>query len=135
MRRSFAGLCLVLLGAAACGGRSREPETGKQGVAGSSGADACAAGKQTYQQKRSDVLQTAAASGCKQDAECGLLYESNACRAGCGVPLPVSAVDAAAAQLSEVASAICSSCPPMPIPPCVPPGQLKCVEGRCSEGP
>jgi len=135
MTASFAGLCLVLLAAVACGGRSREAETGPSGAAGTSEADACAEGKQTYQQKRSEVLQAGARNGCQQDADCGSLYESNACVAGCGLPFPASGVDATATQLHELASAVCASCPPIPIPPCVPPAPLKCVAGQCRDEP
>lgn len=125
---------MVALAVVACGGRPPRAETGSNGAAGNTSADACTAGKQTYQRKRAEALH-AAASGCERDTDCGLLYESNACLAGCGTPLLATAAEATAKQLSDVASNLCSSCSPMPIPPCAPPAPLKCVAGRCSEAP
>lgn len=136
MRQACAGLFLVTLAAlAACGGRSREAETGQSGAAGTSGTDACASGKQTYQEKRSEVLEPAAASGCSQDTDCASFYEDNACVARCDAPFPAKAIEAATVRLRQLANAECGSCPPILTPPCAPPGPLKCVEGRCTEGP
>jgi hypothetical protein len=131
MRLSCSGFWLVLLSAAtACGGRSREPETGSAGGA----RDACSAGKDAYQHKREQVLQSAASSGCKQDADCGSLWESNACVSTCGSPLPLARVDAATTELNALAKDACATCAAIPVPPCVPPGPLKCEQGQCREG-
>jgi hypothetical protein len=133
MRLSCSGFWLILLSAAtACGGRSREPETGS---AGGGARDACSTGKDAYQHEREQILQRAASSGCKQDADCGSLWESNACVSTCGSPLPLASVDAATAELNAMAKNVCATCPAIPVPPCVPPGPLKCVQGQCAEGP
>jgi hypothetical protein len=133
MRLSCSGFWLILLSAvAACGGRSRDPETGS-GFGGS--RDACSAGKDAYHHKREQVLQIAASSGCKQDADCGLLWETNACASTCGSPVPLASIDAATEKLFAMAKDACATCPPIPVPPCVPPGPLRCVQGQCTEGP
>jgi hypothetical protein len=135
MRLSFSSLAFALLLLAGCGGRSREPETGQSGAAGGNGTAACASGKDGYQHKREQVLQTARASGCKEDADCGTLWESNACVSTCGSAVPRASIDAASAELLDWAKGACATCPPIPVPPCAPPGPLRCVQGQCAEGP
>ena len=120
--------------ATACGGQSRGPETGQSGASGDPSGDACGSGKDAYQQKRTQVWQLLSASGCSTDADCGKLWETNACVSTCGTPAPAAGVDAATEELNAFAKNACSSCAPIPVPPCVPPGALKCVQGQCSEG-
>jgi hypothetical protein len=131
MRRLFAGLLLALGLATACGGRSREAEMGQSGAAGSSGADACTAGKDTYKRERDELVTTS--NGCQKDADCGTLWETNACVSTCGTPVPAAIVDSLTELLRTSASRNCSSCPPIFDPPCTPPRPLKCIQGRCSE--
>jgi hypothetical protein len=126
MRRE-AGLCGVLLGlAAACAGGAREPEAGA--------GDACAAGKTDYAERRQQVLERLAASGCKVDTDCGVLWESNGCVNTCGVTVPNAGMEAAGQELQSYARTSCGSCPPIPTPPCAPPGPVVCQAGRCAQG-
>lgn len=136
MRLSGAGLLCAALGlAAACGGRSREPETGQTGAAGSAGgtagADACERGRASYRRQQSELVATT--NSCEQDSDCGTLWEANACVSTCGTPIQKSIIDSLSEQLRELAALNCSSCPPIPTPPCVPPGPLQCIEKRCRE--
>lgn len=122
---------MVVLGlASACGGQSRDTETGQSGAAGGTG-DACDSGKAAYQQKRAQVVQKLSASGCKADADCGKLWETNACVSTCGVAAPAAGVDAATQELNAFAKDSCSSCAPIPVPPCVPPRPVQCIQGQC----
>jgi hypothetical protein len=128
------GWVLALGLVAACGGQSaRQPETGASSTAGGTDANACEAGKQKYLAQREQVLQKASASGCQTDADCGTLWEVNACISNCGTITSKTGIDAAAAELNTLAQSVCSSCAPIPIPPCVPPGETKCVQGQCAE--
>lgn len=120
--------------ATACGGQSREPETGQSGVAGGTGSGACGAGKDAYQQKRTQVLQMLSSSGCATDADCGKLWETNACVSTCGVVAPAAGIEAATKELNAFAADSCSSCAPIPVPPCTPPQPIKCIQGQCAEG-
>ena len=125
---------LVLVLVTACGGQaSREPETGQTNATGGNDANACEAGKQKYLAHREQVLQKASASGCQTDADCGTLSEVNACVSTCGTITSKAGIDAATSELNGFAQNACGSCPPIPIPPCVPPGATKCVQGQCAE--
>ena len=119
--------------ATACGGQSRGPETGQSGAAGGSAGDACASGKDAYQQKRAQVLQKLSSSGCTTDADCGTLWETNACVSTCGVAASAAGVDAATQELNAFAKDSCGSCAPIPVPPCTPPQPIKCIQGQCGE--
>ena len=134
MMLSRAKMWVVVVGlTAACGGQSRTPETGPSG--GASGpSDACSSGKDAYQQKRAQVLQQVSSSGCAVDADCGKLWETNACVSTCGVPAPAVGVDAATQALNAFARDSCGSCAPIPVPPCVPPQPIKCIQSQCVEG-
>ncbi|HEX2873826.1 MAG TPA: hypothetical protein VHP33_21370 [Polyangiaceae bacterium] len=133
MKRMLArGWVLALVLATACGGQSsREPQSGD--INDNTDVNACEAGKQKYLAQREQVLQKASASGCQTDADCGTLWEVNACVSTCGTITSKAGIDAAAAELNTLAGSVCSSCPPIPIPPCVPPGATKCVQGQCAE--
>jgi hypothetical protein len=135
MKRLLARGWVLALGlATACGGQSaREPETGASPASGGTDAKACEAGKQKYLAQREQVLHKASASGCQTDADCGTLSEVNACVSTCGTITSKAGIDAAAAELNALAEGVCSSCSPIPIPPCVPPGATKCVQGQCTE--
>jgi hypothetical protein len=123
---------LFLSVATACGGQSsRKPQSGDAN--GGSDTNACESGKQKYSAQREQVLQKAAASGCQTDADCGTLSEVNACVSTCGTITSKAGIDAAAAELNALAESACSSCPPIPIPPCTPPGATKCLQGQCTE--
>lgn len=125
---------LALVLATACGGQSsREPETGGGKANNGGDTSACEAGKQKYVAQREQVLQKASASGCQTDADCGTLAEVNACVSTCGTITSKAGIDAAAQELSAFAQSACSSCAPIPIPPCAPPGATKCVQGQCAE--
>jgi len=125
----------LLLGlATACGGQSsREPETGSGNAAGGADANACESGKQRYLGQRKQALEILAASGCQTDADCGTLSESNACVVTCGTITSKARIEAAARELTTFAENACGSCPPIPIPPCAPPGVAKCVQNQCVE--
>ena len=128
------GSVLLLVLATACGGRSsREPETGATNANGGNDATACESGKQKYLAQREQVLQKASASGCQTDADCGTLSEVNACVSTCGAITSKAGIDAAAQELNALAQSACSSCAPIPIPPCAPPGATKCVQGQCAD--
>lgn len=133
MKRTLADGWVVLLGlATACGGQpSREPQTGDAN--GGTDAKACEAGKQKYLAQREQLLKKTAASGCQTDLDCGTLSEVNACVSTCGTITPKAGIDAATAELNDLAQSVCNSCAPIPVPPCVPPGATKCVEGQCTE--
>jgi hypothetical protein len=134
MRLSRAVLWVAMVGlAAACGGQSREAETGSHGAAGGRDA-ACEVGEVAYQQKRAQVLQSLSSRGCTTDTDCGSLWETNACVSTCGVAAPAAGVDAAAQELDAFAQDRCHTCAPIPVPPCVPPQAIQCVEGRCEGG-
>src|SRR5436189_1211753 len=96
------GVAVVGL-AVACGGQSREAETGASGAAGGTHTDACGAGKAAYQQKRGQVLQSLSSRGCTTDTDCGSLWETNACVSTCGVSAPAVGVDAATQELNAFA--------------------------------
>ena len=124
----------TLAWAIACGGRaSPDPETGQSGAVGGHVADACAAGKEAYQQKRAQELQQLASIACSSDADCDRLWETNACVSTCGVAAPVTGMDAAGKRLSSFAELACAQCAPIPVPPCVPPSPIQCVQGQCNE--
>jgi hypothetical protein len=125
---------VAVVGLAACGGQSRDAGTGSSDAARGKRADACDAGKTAYQQKRAQVLQSLSSRGCTTDTDCGSLWETNACVSTCGVAAPAAGVDAAAQELNAFAKDRCHSCAPIPVPPCVPPQPIQCVEGRCEGG-
>ena len=118
---------------AACGGHSREPETGQSGAGGGTASDACGSGKDAYQQKRTQLLQKVTSSGCVTDSDCDTLWETNACVSTCGVAAPAAGIDAATQELNAFAKDTCSSCAPIPVPPCTPPQPIKCIQGLCGE--
>lgn len=127
-------MVLGLVLATACGGQSsRETHTGASNASGATDTDACEAGKQKYQQQRTQVLQKASASGCQTDQDCDTLWEVNACVSTCGTVTSKAGIEAAAAELNTLAQSVCTSCAPIPVPPCVPPGATKCIEGQCTE--
>jgi hypothetical protein len=123
------GLVVLLALSAACGGRAREPEPGA-----ARDGDACVTGKQKYHDERQALLDKLAASGCKVDADCGVFWENNACVSTCGVVVPSVGMAAASTELQNSAAELCSSCAPIPVPPCVPPQPVSCKQGQCSGG-
>lgn len=126
---------VVALGlATACGGQSRAPETRPNAASGAPSSDACTSGKDAYQQKRTEVLQRISSSGCGADTDCGSLWETNACVSTCGVAAPAAGIDAATQELNALAKQSCGTCAPIPVPPCVPPQPIKCIQGQCAEG-
>ncbi len=121
---------LVVVGVGAglvlgCGGNQTSS------AAGGAGADACGAGKTAYQKHREELLAKVSQTVCKLDADCAVLWENNACVSTCGTAAPASAIDGATAELNDFAKKNCSSCGPIPVPPCVPPQPLACQQGRC----
>jgi hypothetical protein len=95
--------------------------------------DYCTAVHAQYDQQRDLLLEKYSSVGCKFDSDCGVLYESNACKNTCGqTPLPIELIDDAVQNLDGIAREICAKCPPPPIPPCVPPPAPRCVMNRCS---
>jgi hypothetical protein len=101
-------------------------------AAGGAGADQCGAGKTAYQKHRDELLAKALQTACTADADCAVLWETNACVSTCGTPAPASAIDGTTADLSAFAKKNCNFCAPIPIPPCVPPAPLTCQQGRCA---
>ena len=126
MHFSLAPLVTCLVLAVACGGQSRTNDGDS-----ASGGDACKTGKSKYVDKRAELVKAAEKSGCQTDADCGVLQENNACVVGCGTPLPKASIEQLHGELESIAKAECGSCPPLPIPPCVPPGPLTCQQGAC----
>ena len=80
-----------------------------------------------------ELLAKLSQSACSADTDCAVLWETNACVSTCGTPAPVSAIDSATADLSDFAKKSCSSCGPIPIPPCAPPAPVTCQQGRCGQ--
>jgi hypothetical protein len=107
---------------------AKEPSDGSLG---SEGGDACKAGKATYHDRRAALLKQAETTTCSVDADCGILNESNRCVVTCGTPLPAAAVSEIQPKLDPLATEQCGTCPPLPIPPCAPPGPLTCQQGQC----
>jgi hypothetical protein len=126
--RTVASLGLLAGSMLACGGN----QTSR--VGGDAGAEACDAGKTAYQKHRQALLAKLAQTTCAVDADCGVLWEANACAASCGTAAPAGAIDGATAELNDFANKNCGSCQPIPIPPCAPPGPLTCQQGRCGGG-
>jgi hypothetical protein len=118
----------VSFSALGCGGQAREPS---DAPLGSEGGGACKDGKSAYQAQRADWVKQAEAATCSADSDCGILNESNRCVVTCGTPLPLSAVSELQSKLDTLAGEQCGTCPPLPIPPCAPPGALRCEQGKC----
>ena len=130
MRLSFIAVCSTWLLCVACGGQSR-PAGASEGAGGAAEGDACKSGKAKYAGKRAELVKAAEKAGCQTDADCGVLQENNACVVGCGTPLPALGIEQLHGELESIAEAECGSCPPLPIPPCAPPGPLTCQQGAC----
>jgi hypothetical protein len=122
-------VAVVGLGAAACGGQSRDPATEARRAADHT----CSVGKAVYHHKRALVLQRLSSIGCKTDTDCDALWETNACTSTCGVAAPVAGIDVAARELKASAEEYCLDCAPIPVPPCTPPQPIQCIQGQCTE--
>jgi|SRR5579859_2792306 len=71
--------------------------------------------------------------GCQTAADCSVVYESNRCISSCGTAIPRTIADSYTQNLRSFADMTCTSCPPMPPPPCPAPF-LYCIMNRCTLG-
>ncbi len=84
-----------------------------------------------YQFIRDVLLEKYASANCSDASDCTVYYESNACAAGCGIPVAASIVGSLESNLLDAAASICSpDCTP-PIPPCVQVPAPECIDHRC----
>ena len=97
-------------------------------------SQACNAAMAQYQGERQAYLSKYGEAPCKQDTDCGLVFESNACVSTCGVALPVSTASFYANNLIPAAMTCDASCPPLPPPPCARLNAV-CSNGMCTALP
>ena len=67
--------------------------------------------------------------------DCETVWLSTSCAQSCSDVVGIGGVDAFAAAVDEAENGICAdhpSCRP-PVPPCVPPAPVVCVDGACVE--
>jgi len=91
--------------------------------------DACAQGREAYDQMRRQLLDKYGSGSCKNSAECGLASEDNACARNCDVALPTNTINNYLSNLDNQAKS-CKTC--------APPAQIECdaqaaacVNGKC----
>lgn len=99
------------------------------------GPNNCDEQRRGYFGFRDQVVEKYNSLGCMQDADCAIVYESNACGSSCGTPMPWFYEKDFIVALDSYASANCASCPPVPIQPCPAPPPVACVNARCQYRP
>ena len=95
----------------------------------------------TCEQVAQEVHQTltdvaAAHRTCSVVEDCEVVWLSVTCSQSCSDIVGIGGVAAFEAALDDAENGICAdypSCEP-PVPPCVPPGPVDCVNGVCVEG-
>ncbi|HVU53309.1 MAG TPA: hypothetical protein VHL80_21640 [Polyangia bacterium] len=97
-------------------------------------SQACNTAQTSYSRDRQAYLEKYGSTSCKQDADCTLVFESNACVANCGEALPAASAGFFQSNIAPDAMACDASCPPLALPPCVPQVAV-CSNGRCATVP
>ena len=93
---------------------------------------ACMKGQAAYAMDR-DAIGAKTSYGCNRDSECRVVEPTNACEPGCGaLPVLVGSAEYLLGSLEYSAEQYCSTCPPVDVPPCVPPAAVHCVGGQCA---
>jgi hypothetical protein len=97
-------------------------------------SQACNTAQAQYSTNRQALLEKYGEPACKQDSDCRLVYEGNACVSNCGEALPVVTAGSFEMNISSEAAACDAACPPIPKPPCVQQVAV-CSNGMCTAVP
>jgi hypothetical protein len=106
-------------------------------LAASCGDDGDCEALQRQAFNRFDEVIQASQGACTKDSDCTIIGHSSACHDSCSRVVLASSLETLSAtrtainerQCREFAMAKCS----LEIPPCVPPGNVVCLDGMCSE--
>jgi hypothetical protein len=94
--------------------------------------DSCAEQRKYYEGFKSELLMKYSSPGCMVNQDCTIWWEKNQCAVGCGIALPLSAVNNLDSNLQSYAQQNCSPMCPMAVPPCDPSGSTPvCIQGLC----
>jgi len=94
-------------------------------------SQACNSAQSQYVGNRQALLEKYGEASCKQDSDCRLIFETNACVSNCGEALPASTANNFVTNMAGLAMACNQSCPPIATPPCAPQVAV-CSNGRCT---
>jgi hypothetical protein len=90
----------------------------------------CDAGKMVYAAARAQMLEKYS-QGCSSDSQCVTMTVANACESCQPVALSSSVAMFFSSNTSSDAKQDCVACPPIAIPPCVPPPPPVCINNVC----
>jgi hypothetical protein len=90
----------------------------------------CDDGKRRYQAQREQLIAVYSGASCEING-CTTAYESNLCVQTCGISMSSSWAEAYIDKLKSFAESACSTCPPIPAPPCAFPGTPICTAMGC----
>jgi hypothetical protein len=76
------------------------------------------------------MIEKYSSANCKSDDECTIVVEIDRCAADCGTALALTVAHNLTSNLGNFADENCSTCPPVPIPPC-PAIRATCAAGLC----
>ena len=80
----------------------------------------CDDGKRRYQALREQLIAVYSSASCEMNG-CATVYESNLCVQTCGIPMSSNWAEVYVDKLKSFAESACSTCPPIPAPPCASP--------------
>jgi hypothetical protein len=97
-------------------------------------SQACNQAEANYSRDREALLGKYSSTPCKQDTDCQLVFESNACVTNCGEALPVVNAGSFETNISGDAMVCNAACPAMSTPHCAPQVAV-CSNGTCTALP
>ena len=89
-------------------------------------------GRRRYEARREQLIAVYSSTSCELNG-CTFAYESNLCIQTCGIPMTSGWAQVYEENLKGFAESECSSCPPIPLPPCSPPNPTICTAMGCQE--
>lgn len=93
--------------------------------------DTCEAQLKGYVEFRGQLIEKYSSLGCMVNADCTTYYEKNNCSIGCGVPMPIAAINYLESNLQSYAQQNCSANCMFGAPGCAPSASPVCFQGRC----
>jgi hypothetical protein len=97
-------------------------------------ANSCRQGQKAYAEFHAMIFEKYESVGCKMQMDCTVVIEKNRCVSGCGTVVPAQLARDFEDNLSAFADSSCSTCGPIPVPPCPAPLFPDCLGGTCAPG-
>lgn len=101
------------------------------------GTLSCEERDRAVQEQTNWLVEQLQGTSCSVPEDCEWASTDTTCSARCGAEIPKSEAASLAEGLNAIGASVCrdyeaDGCGPVIVPPCIPPGELDCIEGRCT---